>query len=105
MYLQIQITNDHDFGTYLCVARNDIGEEDVTFTLERGEKPPPVEESKVISISSDKIELELQLANTSDIPIQSGMEPNGFYVEYRESNSSGEWNRTEFDFREGKEGR
>lgn len=89
----------------MCVARNDIGEEDVTFTLERGEKPPRVEESKVISIGSEYIELELHLSNASDVSQQKGMEPNGFYVEYRESNTSGEWNRTEFDLKDGKESR
>lgn len=87
------------------MARNDIGEEDVTFALEKGEKPPPVEESMVASISSENIELELHLSNSSDVAAQSGMEPNGFYVEYRESNSSGDWNRTEFDLKDGKGGR
>lgn len=86
----------------MCVAKNEIGEEDVTFTLERGEKPPPIEEPKLISISSDAIQLELHLSNTSESLLQKGMEPNGFYVEYRESNGSSEWNRTEFDLRDGK---
>lgn len=84
----------------MCRARNDIGEEDVTFDVERGEKPPPIEKSILKSIGSDYIELELHLGNSSTISLAKNMEPNGFYVEYRESNSSGEWNRTEFDFNE-----
>lgn len=96
---QVEIRNEHDFATYVCVAKNDIGEEDVRFTLDRGEKPIPVEGPKNVLVHSDYVELELYLTNQSDVT--PGMEADGFYVEYRVSNESSEWNRTEFDLTEG----
>lgn len=102
--LQIEIKSTRDFGTYECVAKNEIGEEHVSFTLEQGDKPPPVGIFKLVSIGSEDVGLEMHLSNDSTVQLREGMEPNGFFVEYRESNSSGEWNRTEFDLNKGRDG-
>lgn len=89
---------------YICQATNDIGSEFVIFSLEPGEKPPPVENVKVISISSEYVELELHLPNQTNVTAQESMKPNGFYVEYRQNNVSQEWNRTEFSLEDSKGG-
>lgn len=100
-FLQIKV-DKNSFGEYKCTAKNRLGEEDMYFSLEQGSKPDRPEFLELRGANADLLDLGIHGPNLTNRTIPKGMEPNGFFVEYRPYKTMESWQNQEFDTSSGR---
>ncbi|XP_022236928.1 nephrin-like [Limulus polyphemus] len=78
--LFIKNVTDSDYGTYMCIAKNQLGVDNIMITLRRKGKPDPPENVRVLNATDDSI-------NLGWIPGFNGGSAQEFRIRYHESNS------------------
>lgn len=84
------------FGGYMCQANNKLGSLNQIITLQKGVKPPKLQNLKVKGVSSDTITFEITGPDVNATKLPTKMIPNIYRLQYRPKGENIKWSEAPF---------